>query len=672
MALLSNRDTNLPTTFDRDDLSVERLTVLKEIHHIEQIKSADTETMRSMDRLRQRYNCIIGSIDNLNAKPRHDPLDRLPVELFRAIIHETLTPSNGRPHEYPYDSNQALLLTLVSTRWRDFILEMPSAWTSIQINYRLPDCLAKIALCLTLSRDLPIHLNLTFPMRLWDSILPMIAGHKERIQRISLYYYWPWKSPPSSGQIEVVLDFLEELLPMPNLQRLSTCSMDNRGDAILLWLLDHCNHLQATTGLSFREDMLHLDSVRELRKVHIPVKLERFMSLEANTPMLAQVELVMPPKVTRKQSRRGTIPISPPHPNVSPLSWRYLSCWYPNPETLTSLIPRLTDLKELTLGVGDRLLKALLAHIYQFYQLEYLSLDLDTTKDKSDVPFSMIKVQTNNRVVVLRLKVARVDSKDSTPLASTPSSIGLSESLARVMPGLQEISLTVPATLDVSPLYEGRGLPKLSKINLYITNSDTSLQHYYEAAPSLRNIHIRSSPMMWTHFTSSHATQMKFSKKNVPFLISSFPNLDFRKWPALHVLSIFERCLLGQDLQLLYLRELEIRRETPFYEDLWLRTEGVTRFCKELAMFPSRLPSLERLKLWGIPHWDVLVLMLKKRNITTSSDISPIRYLTIRDSYPKELTRPIIALLQGKFPQWWPLYDVSIHNAFNIISNQSM
>ncbi|PVF97672.1 hypothetical protein CPB86DRAFT_855040, partial [Serendipita vermifera] len=192
------------------------------------------------------------------------------------------------------------------------------------------------------------------------------------------------------------------------------------------------------------------------------------------------------------------------------------------------------------------------------------------------------------------------------------------------------------------------------------------------AAPSLRNIEIHSSPIMWSHFASPHATQVRFYASGTDTRDATPPKFDSAKWPALCILSIYGECLVNQDLQMPYIRELSLQIRNCSRRDIWLSMEETTRFCMELAMFPSHLRSLERLKLWGFPCWDIFLLMLKRRNITTSTEIAPIKYLTLGYSYPKELTKPLISLLQGKFPRRWFLHDVSIHNSLNLVCDQSM
>ncbi|CAG8669745.1 5681_t:CDS:10, partial [Acaulospora colombiana] len=87
---------------------------------------------------------------------------------------------------------------------------------------------------------------------------------------------------------------------------------------------------------------------------------------------------------------------------------------------------------------------------------------------------------------------------------------------------------------------------------------------------------------------------------------------------------------------------------------------------------PSTLPLLEELTLYGTPHWDILFLMVKRRNITTAKGVNPIKSLTITTRCPKELTSALIGLLKGKIPCNLALCDLSINAISEIIKDPSI
>jgi hypothetical protein len=91
-----------------------------------------------------------------------------------------------------------------------------------------------------------------------------------------------------------------------------------------------------------------------------------------------------------------------------------------------------------------------------------------------------------------------------------------------------------------------------------------------------------------------------------------------------------------------------------------------------LAIDPRALPSLEKLTLNGPPQWDILLLMIKRRHITTIKNITPLKSLTLTAHCPSEVIAPIIDFLQGKFPNELSLYDLSINGISEIMQDLSM
>jgi hypothetical protein len=153
--------------------NLQRMDSLQKIEHVgKQICSIKT--------LQQAYNNIMDILEPSDTKVRYDPIDKLPPEIFGAIVHEAV----GSFQTYQLDNT--LILTLVSKRWRDFILGTPLLWTNIDVYPRQHDFLARISLSLELSKDLPISLRLVSPLTNWDTILALLLRSRRRIQRINI------------------------------------------------------------------------------------------------------------------------------------------------------------------------------------------------------------------------------------------------------------------------------------------------------------------------------------------------------------------------------------------------------------------------------------------------------------------------------------------------------
>ncbi|KAG8835527.1 hypothetical protein FRC17_002756 [Serendipita sp. 399] len=124
--------------------------------------------------LRDRYNQII---DAHWTSPLSDPLISLPPEICTQIFEEATL----GPHS---QVDNALLLSTVSSSWLNYLASLPSLWTRIVISDRIEDNMARVAACLTLSRERKISISILTPK--WMEYMEMLAPHTNRIKSILL------------------------------------------------------------------------------------------------------------------------------------------------------------------------------------------------------------------------------------------------------------------------------------------------------------------------------------------------------------------------------------------------------------------------------------------------------------------------------------------------------
>ncbi|PVF95059.1 hypothetical protein CPB86DRAFT_711956 [Serendipita vermifera] len=166
-------------------LKTERWKVVERIKKIQQ-SSHLTDSTNQLEEFKDKYNRIMDAISVLEAKSSVDPLEKLPEEICRMIISEAVSMVLPFP-KAAFDFNRAILLTLVSTRCQRLILDMPLLWTNIHVGSQTHDSLAMLMTCLTLSRDLPIHLRLLFPLGGVEAILPSLVQNGDRIEGIYIH-----------------------------------------------------------------------------------------------------------------------------------------------------------------------------------------------------------------------------------------------------------------------------------------------------------------------------------------------------------------------------------------------------------------------------------------------------------------------------------------------------
>jgi hypothetical protein len=91
----------------------------------------------------------------------------------------------------------------------------------------------------------------------------------------------------------------------------------------------------------------------------------------------------------------------------------------------------------------------------------------------------------------------------------------------------------------------------------------------------------------------------------------------------------------------------------------WSR-EMIPEFCLHFIMRPHDCPSLEYIEFGAIPEWDLLFMMLERRNHTTQYGVSRITTLVFPTAIPYSLLVPTTELLNGRFAIGLSYHDVSI------------
>ncbi|PVF92884.1 hypothetical protein CPB86DRAFT_663523, partial [Serendipita vermifera] len=127
------------------------------------------------------YNEVVETLHNLEVGPRVDPMDKLPIEIITYIMLEV---SAYKASWYTSRFVDSLIhLTMVSKRWRSFILSEPLLWNGISLDNNADVC-AITSMQLTLSKDLPLTFQVHLPFEQWNSIRSDIIKHRDRIETI--------------------------------------------------------------------------------------------------------------------------------------------------------------------------------------------------------------------------------------------------------------------------------------------------------------------------------------------------------------------------------------------------------------------------------------------------------------------------------------------------------
>ena len=93
---------------------------------------------------------------------------------------------------------------------------------------------------------------------------------------------------------------------------------------------------------------------------------------------------------------------------------------------------------------------------------------------------------------------------------------------------------------------------------------------------------------------------------------------------------------------------------------------------EQLAVRPSDCPNLEHITVEGMYYeWDILLLMLERRNFATRVGVSAIQSIKFSSELPFKLLHPISDLLRGHFITQMRMADFSLEAIAKRLFNRS-
>ncbi|PVF90859.1 hypothetical protein CPB86DRAFT_522356 [Serendipita vermifera] len=136
--------------------------------------------------------------------------------------------------------------------------------------------------------------------------------------------------------------------------------------------------------------------------------------------------------------------------------------------------------------------------------------------------------------------------------------------------------------------------------------------------------------------------------------------MDLREWPALEVMTLHNYSgFIGASFS--SLRKITLKAHIY---------SKVTLFIKEIAEAVDRYPYLEEIHMDECPEWDILMIMLERRNILAVPIIKPIRRLSLPSTCPSSVSQLLPGLLAGKWVQRPSNFELSqAGNAKNILNS---
>jgi hypothetical protein len=575
--------------------------------------------------LKQEYNQLVKKRARLVRPPLSDPMKVLPPDLWPDIIRYIIEESH-----YPIE--KLLDLISVSKGWCSILTTLPVIWTEIWLDQSKPDYLAKAIMGIQLSGECEIDLTIRdLTTTEWREISYMIVAEGRRIRKLGFIF-------PDTDYL-VIREVLEGFTKLPTLKELF----------LLVWpsQLSDQQHLHA----SLTEKMPSIgmlttpgDMEGEIWNPYITS-----CSVQAESANKERLEaLVLLPQL-RHLSFSETDSALEDTPSLPKSSFGSVTNFtYIGPDVCRRLPWVGNNLSLLSIyctGNGD--LNPLLADISRFPLLHKLSIMMPAGSWGSSIQNKSEEVPKSpqNLVKTLYLMAGPPDRSEANwdlllpnLLATFPcldsltirygSLTDLGWNCIQGVANLRELTITLCqfGGSSVTPLNMG----SLRRI-LWTADTQSLVQVMARVAShSVQNLWL-------TENTSGSSPTMSATRYIVPG--SAFPNITS--------LVISTTGLFSWDISTLSrIRELEVQG-SPYSRHL---IHWVSGTLEAILMRPRDNPALEKITLsCDFIEWDLLLLMLERRNFLNESGISSIKTFVFSYDLPYRLLYPISELLAGRF-----------------------
>jgi hypothetical protein len=592
-------------------------------HTVQTTSMKVRQTHDRLDPLEEQYNTIMDRIAALSRAPLPDPLDTFPEEIWEKIILEA-----GLTEFWPYETEISiefiLPLTLVSTRWRNAIVCNPRFWNTLLLASKNDDLEAKLYASIILSKDLPLTVIVEKSddtNKLWESIGHHVVSQRSRIRSIVLC---------RGVQSDMILGSIGKVPLLESLR------VDDEGAESILWLelIRSANSIQyIASSMSLSAETLRSESLHRLHTLEIT---------QPTADIIRSLQLLSSAKVIDFNSHSSTFPLVD---GCNSLRWKSFSYNGHMSEGLNSVLgATASTLVQLSLSPSWSEISALLLRCNDMPLLYELRLRMS---DKS----------TSLEPQALNLKPSSIkELYITTPWRTDGTQANeefLFRHLERLAPNVQILMFQsgVPA---YSPFIKyASSLKPLKKLILGIENGNYTLE---SLQPQIE----------WSVGKTIHVETLSISKETYLDLIPVSGVLSFSHWvyyPAPPFLHVFKSSKWNK-LQTISVssgsstnwKGISLPRVTKieFREGRSLEgAAGLNALCEEIISSPQIFPSLQHLASSAIPDWDILFIMLERRNLpspfNSPESISRIKVIEFRLLPSLRILKPLTALLGGRF-----------------------
>jgi hypothetical protein len=642
----------------------ERIRVLREINVVRISTRSEHKQNDKLSRLADDYNRLMDQIDDeeSNFSSLSDPLEALPIEIWQEII--TMT-RDGLPTNL-WEIEHILPLTLVSKSWRQAIMTTPIFWTYIQLFSPCYDMEAKVATCLRLSSDLPLNICLQVSNAIGDAIIPILKGQGYRIKGLSLLQDYssatglePTDPTQSETFLSMLLETAGEMTALEELCFYGSIQHAPWADRIL----QNATQLQALECMRVSSESLQLDSVKKLRRLVTYTPLHQILPFISGLQDLDHVGLF---NEGRFGSTLPTTPTYTPQANYmkKSIAWRLSSLImddHPNDLGWHVLNETFSSLNHLRISFSWAKLPDFIAASFQMVRLSELTMTLPISLDNyyHNLPSVIHQIPIQYLYLTIKADDYILNSNEDAISRCEVSAKRLVDILISWAPDVDRLSLYTPIDHTFSIPYI-QSLKKLSSLTASRSNRSSYSSSQIEL-PSVKSLDFTGRTSIFSAFSYPEAADLSLVNSEDYTggdFVSVYESFDRHPgtWHNLTSVEFGTQKENWTDLSLPRMKTMTMGGMSQ--KGLYLSPSILVA----LASKPDLFPSLSHLQLRWFPPWDILFIMLERRNFSTDSESTPITTLSFPSSPAPVVLRPLVSRLRRRLSKRPSNFDLSLQS----------
>jgi hypothetical protein len=654
-------------------MELQRVAILDRIDRL--TRDQGINRSQELQKLRRDYNQVVYKIQNQISTPSSDIIDIFPSEVWVQIVKDAL-PAHG------YGA-ALLLLTTVSSRWLEALASVPTLWACVDLRGSQEDSLATIETFKQLSGGVPLHLFIYIPTRYDNSVICEILtsiGSRVREATIRLETNSQWGNQDIWAILQLLLiksNFNTSLVYV-QMDRFNLPLGDSEGGRQLLRDHELPLSLRAIGGCYLPwQELQTQDYLERVESIDSDGPIEYFINHRIRLPNLRCLKIDGYGGIDHKFSSH--------HQEGFPL--------LPNLTTLIHQSAYRETLVQFLLSVA----------------LQLVHLELRVPHSKIPLLAAVLRAAAKLRILTMVVEERIEDGANESDLAPVYQHVDgeipdLRDLTLHILPGHSAIrpahaqsvrrdrgphlrflvsmisalytqverlefymETEYPITFEETLFLYMVCLPHLRRLHLpWLPGNFSVTENTYPAekleyleTPSMDLLHCLNTPnLLCLKFTwQPHGNLKALTYRDLRRIFvthneTSPPVVDLPEstFPSLQDLTLF---FTGFSLRNTYgsvkLASLPVLTSITIASG-WYEPQG-TMLCFALLYQPDQYPLLNEIRFqWCFPDWDMLFLMLERRNFMVNSEVSLIRRITL-PFVPSGLRTPLASLLRGIYTE---------------------